>query len=117
MGPSVASLAAREVYAELFEFPVQVRAFKACFFSHPGHGAAFMGQMKFKIGFFEGVTRFAQWAVEFKTLLYVRCRDVFGDDQAGHGQHTGRWWWAGGQHGLLHLVAGQTLLDGFEQFL
>ncbi len=77
---SAVAFAARQVNAQLLELSVQVCSLEACFFGHTGHGAALVRQMEFKVGFFEGVTRLAQGAVEFKALLVVwgRCR------QAGH---------------------------------
>jgi hypothetical protein len=53
------ALAATEVYAELFEFAVQVGAFKACLFGYAGHRTAFLGQMELKVGFFKFVACFA----------------------------------------------------------
>ena len=65
---SASALAFGKVNAQLLEFAIQVGALQTCFVGHARHRAAFVGQVKFKVGFFKSITSIAQRLVEVKAL-------------------------------------------------
>src|SRR5665647_1540608 len=59
----------RQVNAQLLQLAIELRSLKPGLLGHPRHGAIFFGQMIFKIGFLELVTRLTQGFIEQETLF------------------------------------------------
>jgi len=57
--PKLGAFSTRQIHPELLELAVQVGTLEPRLFSHPGHGAVFLGQMEFEIGFFIFITALA----------------------------------------------------------
>ena len=49
---------------QLFQFAIEMGAFKSCFFGNTRHAASFLCQMMFEIDPFEHIPGFTQWQIE-----------------------------------------------------
>src|SRR6218665_1220309 len=66
---AISAFVSAQIDAELLELAVQMGALQACLLGHTCHRAVFLGEVELVVALLEGITGFAQGAVQLEALL------------------------------------------------